>query len=1151
MTRCFRSAPLRLAASGMALAGFLILVPAAVLAQTTTASLNGVVTDTQQGRLPGATVTARNQATLETRQEVTDQDGRFVFSQLPPGPYEVTAELSGFRRYKQVDLPLRANQAAELTIALEVGGIEDEVKVTAPTVALDTRSANQAVTLTNRMVSELPQGTRTPFAAILGLAGTTTRIFGNFQNANQDQLFNGFALNGGRDLSSLVLIDGAPATAGDWGGLIVSPSPESVQEMQVARNAYDAEFGRSGGGVVNIVTRGGSSEFHGGGWEFFRNDSMDANSWGNNRAGAEKQDFRRHQFGGQLGGPISRGNRLFFYGSWEGLRETFPAETGLLRVPTELERQGDFSQTRNPDGSLAVIYNPFSTRPDPDNPGQFIRDPFPGNRIPQERIDPAGARVVALMPMPNRAGDPITHEGNFFAAGTGTNNRDEFDTRVDWARTDKHTLSVRVSFAPRAGGEPAALLGNAIEADPIARNPRLHGTISNTFVPNDKWVINVLFGSGYWREETTPRSAGVLDAASIGLDPSLFQAPVLPAFGVFGYTDVSNTGNNQIRSFPRTTTSLQGNATRQMGNHSLRFGVWWESNLVNNVDRHGGSFFFSRAMTSGPIASSDATTSGNGLASLLLGTGDGGFSRFAADMAASLRYYAGYVQDVWTVTDRLTINAGLRYEVQRPATERFDRIAWFNPDVRNPLSDEVGMDLRGGFEFATEDDRGQWEQDWNDFAPRLGAAYKITDKLVARAGYGIFYATTSSLYTFDPVPGVSNENTWNAANGFFPVNLLRNPFPQGVDKEAVGNAGLLTSVGGEEGQVWLREPHDTPYKHQYSVDLQYQLNPNTVVEIGYSGFQARNFLFGNPSNFNQIDPSHLSLGNALNEQVANPFFGVITGDSGLAQETVPRAQLLKPFPHFAHVGLSRSLPGAEGSFNALNLKLARAFSDGLAVIATYQYSKNIDNASQDQGWANNDQWRDQYNKELERSVSAHDIPHSFAMSLIYEVPVGRDRKYGQSLPAVAEAILGGWQVSSIIRLSSGYPEAIRTESNIEDFGFQVNRPNQVGDARLDDRTPERFFNTDAFQQPAPFTIGTADRYPSDLREEPIRNVDLTASKRFAVRDYTLEFRADILNVFNHPQFGFLDTFLGSPTFGQATGTVNSARNVQLGLRFRF
>jgi hypothetical protein len=1151
MTRRLRSRWLRLAGPSVLLAGSLVLSATIASAQTTTASLNGTVTDTQQGRLPGATVTARNQATLESREETTDQEGRFVFSQLPPGPYEVTAELSGFRRFRQVDLTLRANQAAELDIALEVGGIEDEVTVTAPTVALDTRSANQAVTLTNRMVSELPQGTRTPFSAILGLAGTTTRIFGNPQNANQDQLFNGFALNGGRDLSNLILIDGAPATAGDWGGLIVSPSPESVQEMQVARNAYDAEFGRSGGGVVNIVTRGGSSVFHGGGWEYFRNDAMDANSWGNNRAGEEKQDFSRHQFGGQLGGPISKTHRLFFYGSFEGLREKFPDETGLLRVPTDLERAGDFSQTRNADGSLAVIYNPFSTRPDPNNPGQFIRDPFPGNRIPEQLIDPVAARLVALYPSPNRAGDPITAEGNFFASGTGTNVRDEVDARVDWARNDSHTIAARVSFAPRAGTEPAALLGNAVESAPIARNPRLHGTFSNTFVPNNNWVINVLVGGGYWREETTPRSLGVHDASSIGLDTDLFQASVLPAFGVFGYTDMSNPGNNQIRSFPRTTSSFQANATRQMGEHSLRFGFWWESNLINNVDRHGGAFFFNRGMTSGPVASSDSTTTGNGLASLLLGTGDGGFSGFAADMAASLRYYAGYVQDVWTVTDRLTINAGLRYEVQRPATERFNRIAWFNPDIRNPISDQVGLDLRGGFEFATEDDRGQWKQDWNDFAPRIGVAYKLTDKMVARAGYGIFYAATSALYTFDPVPGVSNFNNWNAANGFVPVNLLRNPFPQGVDKAGEGNAGLLTSVGFEEGQVWLREPHDTPYKHQYSFDVQYELDPSTVVEVGYSGFQGRNLLFGNPSNFNQIRPEDLALGDALNEQVPNPFFGVITGDTGLAAETIPRAQLLKPFPHFAHVGLTRSLPGATASFNALNFKLARAFSDGLAVVATYQYSRNIDNASQDQGWSNNDQWRDQYNKELERSVSAHDIPHSFAMSLIYEVPVGRERAFGQSLPPVAEAILGGWQVSTIVRLTSGYPEAIRTSGNLEDFGFQVNRPNQVGDAELDDRTPESFFDTGAFEEPAPFTIGTADRYPKDLREEPIRNVDLSASKRFAVRRYTLEFRADILNLFNHPQFGFLDSFLGSNTFGQATGTVNGSRNVQVGLKVKF
>jgi outer membrane receptor protein involved in Fe transport len=1144
---CTRPRGPALLALGLLAAACVLAGAAASHAQTFTASLAGVVTDASEARIPGATVLVRNLATLETREAVTGPEGRYAFSQLAPGRYEIVTELSGFRRFRQTDLVLRANQAAEVNVLLEVGGLTDEVVVTAPPVTLDTRSANQAVTFTNQMVSELPLNTRTPFSAVLGLAGTTAVSTRNFQGDNLDQQFSRFALGGGRDMSNLILIDGAPATAADWGGLIISPSPESVQEMQVARSTYDAEFGRSGGGVVNVVTRGGSSQVHGGVWEFYRGDELDANSWWNNRAGMPKQDFARHQFGGTLGGPIWTQRRVFFFGTFEGLRETSPFETGFQRVPTERERRGDFSQTRNPDGSLAIIYNPFTTRPDPNTPGRFLRDPFPGNIVPPELIDPVGRRVVDLYPLPNQPGDPVTSAGNFFASGRATNVRDGFDTRVDWARRDWHNFYTRVSFAPRSGNHPPALLGGGIETAAIQRNPRVHGTISNTFIPTNNWVINVLVGGGYWKEEQRPQSFGLANPATVGLDTTLFQAQVLPQFSVGGFMTL---GNPQIRSFPRATYSLQANVSHQRGSHNIKFGFWGESDLINNVDRFSGQFSFGRGMTSGPVAAFDSATTGNALASLLLGTGAGGSSQFRADMAASLRYYAGYVQDVWTVTDRLTLNAGLRYEMQRPATERFNRVAWFEPALPHPLGDVVGLPLTGGFQFATENDRGQWRQDWNDIAPRVSASYSLTDRLVTRAGYGLFYGASSALYTFDPVPGVSNSTPWVAANGFLPQHLLRNPFPQGTLQTGQGDQGINTLVGFSPDQVWLREPHPTPYKHQFSLDFQYQLSPNTIVEVGYSGFRGRNQLLGQPSSFNQLHPDFLALGPALDELVPNPFFGHITAGS-LQFEMVPRHRLLRPYPHFDSIALTRSRPEAESSFNAMNLKVARNFSAGLAVIATYQYSRNMDNASEDQGWAIGDQWRDAYNKDLDWSISAHDVPHSFAVSLIYELPFGRERRLANDLPAVADAIVGGWQVSTIIRAASGYPSPLYAQNPLGAYGFWVARPDLVGDPAVGTRTMENWFNTTAFADPAPFTVGTGPRYDTRVREEGIRNVDLSAAKKFPVGRTSVEFRADFLNLFNSTQFGWLSTFTGDAQFGRATGVVNGPRNIQLGLRVMF
>ncbi|HVG39076.1 MAG TPA: hypothetical protein VM870_07310, partial [Pyrinomonadaceae bacterium] len=321
------------------------------------------------------------------------------------------------------------------------------------------------------------------------------------------------------------------------------------------------------------------------------------------------------------------------------------------------------------------------------------------------------------------------------------------------------------------------------------------------------------------------------------------------------------------------------------------------------------------------------------------------------------------------------------------------------------------------------------------------------------------------------------------------------------------------------------------------------------------GFQARKLVYGNPFQANQMPTQNLSLGNALFEQVPNPFFGVIEGDVA-ADPTIARYQLLRPFPQFTDVSLTRSIPGASANFNALTAKFTKQFSNGATIVSSYQWSKNIDNASEDQGWAINDAWRDQYNLNLERSISAHDVPQSFVTSLVYDLPVGRGRQFGADLPRAVDAIIGGWQTSSIVRLQSGLPLAVRTFINELPGGFGQQHPNLINaDIVSQNRTPDRWINPDAFAAPEPFTIGNAPRYFTQLRESATKNIDFSLSKFFSITEKSrLMFRADFLNAFNHPQFGGpfnTDTTFGSETFGQVFGTSNYPRNIQLGLRFEF
>jgi hypothetical protein len=433
-------------------------------------------------------------------------------------------EASGFKTFTQSNIVLRANQVAEVNPTLELGQVTESVEVQATALLLDTQSADQSVTMTTERILNLPSSVRNPFVVVHSLAGVTSMSVGQSQNIS-DQNINRFAFNGGRDMSGLVLIDGVPATAGDWGGLLVSPSIESVNEVQVVRNSYDAEFGKSGGGVVSVVTRSGSNDFHGGAFYFHRNDDLDANSWANNRNRRPKTEFKRHQFGATASGPISTGKKLYFLGTYEKLDEGSPATT-TATVPTELQRRGDFSQTRNANGSLSVVHDPFTTRTNPAGAGA-VRDPFPNNVVPQSQWDPVGANVVKLYPLPNTTPSDqalancvsvlvslvrwtsgwedrfVTQANNFFGAGVATTDNHRMDVRVDWSASEKLTVYGRLTQAWQSRMTPR-FYGTGGDTGNEGEQPRYHATIGVTIVPSPVWVINATVGSGRWREEQIP-----------------------------------------------------------------------------------------------------------------------------------------------------------------------------------------------------------------------------------------------------------------------------------------------------------------------------------------------------------------------------------------------------------------------------------------------------------------------------------------------------------------------------------------------------------------------------------------------------------------------------------------------------------------------
>jgi hypothetical protein len=492
-----------------------------------------------------------------------------------------------------------------------------------------------------------------------------------------------------------------------------------------------------------------------------------------------------------------------------------------------------------------------------------------------------------------------------------------------------------------------------------------------------------------------------------------------------------------------------------------------------------------------------------------------------------------------------------------PRTERYNRFNYFDFGAANPLSKQTGLDLKGGLVYDTADDRGLWKTDAMNWAPRIGMAYKVTDKLVARTGFGMYYPPTVAVSN-GTTDGFSTNTPWVASQsnaGIFPANPLSDPWPQGLNQPVGSSQGLTTLVG--NGINAFQRLHPSGYVLSYSFDLQYQISQSAVVELGYSGTQGRKLLLGSSYNLNQLDPKYLSLGTALNDQVANPFFGIIPSGP-LAGATVPRNQLLRPYPQFTNVTLSGDTPAATAHFNALNAKYNQRFSEGLSALITFQWSKAIDNSSETQAWEIGDVLRDRTNLAADRSISGHDLPRSLVATLVYELPVGKGKKFGAKMNNVANAVAGGWQISTITRFADGLPLQFTASNTLSAYGFNVLRPNitNLADLRNMDQTPDHWFNTSSsvISSPAPFTLGSAPRWASNLRYGSLKQADVALVKNFRYGEFLkAQLRAEAFNLGNYVQFGRASTTVGASDFGKVTGYAagGGPRNIQVALRVSF
>ena len=1144
-----------------------VLPPPQAVGQVSTGSVVVNVLDQSGAAIPGAGVTLTNEATQQSIAAEASEQGLARFVSVRPSTYSLAVTAEGFRQHQQSGLIVHVAESVNLTAEMEVGAVTEVVEVVGVAPLLQTEGGELGQVVEERKIRELPLNGRNPFA----LAALAPGVAPGQNFGNNPLLLSNLGINGGRGGATEILIDGSSATVPENSpgtyATAVMPSVDRIQEFKVQTNSFSAEFGRTAGGVMNVVVKSGSNEFHGSAYEYLRNSRLDANNFFLNRAGRELGVFQRNQFGFTLGGPVIR-NRTFFFGGYEGLRQRVQ-RTRAATVPTADQIGGDFSSTFSRAGKPVTIYDPFSTGPGPDGTGS-VRDPVPNNAVPPARIDPVAARAAALYPAPNLAGTGPARINNFIAAGSGATDDDNFDVRVDHRYTDSHTTFFRWSYRDYRDARPNfyGTIGQP-GAAAIPRPGRSAAWHHNwTLRPNLLSDISVSYSDLFTRRQSHSFGTNISDAlglprelAALSDDRGLTTF-VVPGFGALG--------ESFLARFRLQSYGLQYKLSWVRGRHTLKFGH--ETRISRTHFFQGqdpaGQFNFSPAFTQGPDPTRGSQTAGNSVASLLFGTPASGFATHDEAVSTHSPYVAFYVQDDFKVTPQLTVNFGLRYGLDWPRTERYNRLSVFNPVVASPLAVPAFPDLRGGLEFAGVDRKAQFDLDRNNLSPRFGFAWRALPETVLRGGYAIFFpppaVTAAGTLGGGGVAGFSSSSSFVSSldGGLTPNDVLSAPFPNGYTLPPGSSLGLLSFAGQnfQTNNIFDR----SPYVQQWNLSVQHEIAANLLVEAGYTGAKGTG-LSVNFASPNMLKAADLNAGAGLLERVDNPFFGVITDPtSPLSKRTVARNQLLRPFPQFRNISLEKG-SYASSTYHALQLRADRRFAGGFTLLASYTFSKLIDDSSTSgtgllPPYAFIQQWHD---RKAERSLSVTDVSQRFVLSSLYDLPFGRGRRYGAGMSRAADFVLGGWQVNGIWTLARGTPLIlVNAQDNSGALGSPglaepgTQRPNNSGQTAkrsgpIVDRLDE-YFATSVFSQPEPFTFGNVARTMPDVRRPGVVQIDFSVFKDFSVTERLgVQFRTEFFNLTNTPIFGAPNTRFGTGAFGVIGRQANTPRQIQLALRLTF
>ena len=1205
-------------------------LPGALFGQGYFGSVTGEITDQSGAVVPGVKVTLVDQQKGYRYATTSDTAGRYLYVSIPPGSYSLTAETTGFEKMVRTGVTVSVSENVTVNLRLKLATSTQTVEVQAVAQNLKTEDAVTGQVVNRRFINDLPLVDRYVIDFLELAPGMNNQ---SDSNSVGDTGTN-FISNGSRGANSDILMDGASITNFEPNGGITAvtytPSPDAVEEFKVQQTNFSAEYGFTGATVVNMVTRSGTNSFHGSAYDFIRNQLTDANNWFNNAGNQPLPPVHRHNYGGTVGGPILK-NRTFFFFDWDGTRDSGMG-TYKAGVPSAAERAGDFGELCAAAGGTfdetglcsemaGQIYDPYSgTYQTPDNgPAGAYRSSFipnnnlaayssPGNPnlngTPYQLtdgagnlIDPVGQKLMNLFPVANMPSGGIYD--NWIASGASSGAGDQFDLKIDHRFGERHLLSAKYSqnwnhSTPyncfKDFADPCGSGRNGGAAHLLALND------TYTFSPTLLLTSTFGFTRGSMLIDAYNKKLNADPLGTLGL-PSYLEAngflavPAIfigPGYYSAGYTTIGQDPyGNYVQG--QDTGQLSEVLTKIKGKHELKFGFEGRLHQQNYIQTNApvGNFNFG-SIGSSQCPDPDITVcGGDGMASFMMGQLIGGGAGYEIQFrVASENYqYAGFTQDNWKVTPKLTLNLGLRYDVSLPRTERHNRMNWFEPNVVSPLSVPGMGTLHGGEVFTSGKVRSDWETDFRDFQPRLGLAYQLGSKTVLRGGNGIYFSQPRSgangLLSYGSQGFNQSTGTVNTYqnDGATPWLHLSDPFPNGLIQPPGSSLGLLNDVG-----YWavgpLRTPAAarTPYEQSWSFGIERQLASSMLLDVHYIGKKGTRLYFGGNNNLDilgsQIERmTPTDIGN-LGDYVDNPFASVLTdpyySNSFLSSPTVPAYQLMLTYPQFGGVQVDEP-PSANSIYSALQISLEKHYSNGLQLSVNYTWSKSIDDSSVAD---TNVAWLANYGQDsvnygladpnrpyLERSLSTFDMPNQLKFEYTYDLPFGRGRAFFSNISRPLELILGGWKTAGVWTIHDGFPlQYSVTGGGTPIITYGPQRPNLVGTPKRSSGSEDNwlnnyFANPDVLQAPGPYTLGNAARTVGAVRSPFTFTNNLSIMKDFALSHrheaMKLQLRLEAENAFNHPVFGTPSTSVGDPDFGIINYTAIGPRQCQLALKLEF